>query len=64
MKFKEIYSFNALDEIKAGELVYVVDRREKEVIFVNAMTVSNLCRLLESTEKGRYVFWKEEEEEI
>lgn len=61
MSYKEIYSFNVIDAVQEGEQVYVLDRKTKEVIYVNGMEVFDLCEILKSTEKKRYEFWVEKE---
>ena len=62
LSFEEIYSFKAIDAVEEGKQVYVLDRKTKEVIYVNGMEVFALCEIIKSTEKNRYVFWVEEKE--
>lgn len=63
MSYEEIYSFNVIDAVKEGKQVYVLDRKTKEVIYVNGMEVFDLCEILKSTKKNRYEFWIEKENE-
>ena len=63
MKYEGIYSFNAIDAVKEGKEVYMLDRKEKEVFYVNGMEVSILCEILETADKSRYEFWVEKGEE-
>ena len=63
MEFEEIYSFQMVDAVKEGKQVYALDRKTREVLYVNGITVFELCEILKSTEKHRYEFWIETEEE-
>lgn len=64
MKYTTVYNFCALDEIKRGAVVYVLDKREKEVIFLNSMSVDYALRTIAEAENdsNRFVFWKEARE--
>ena len=61
MEFEEIYSVQMVDAIKEGKQVYALDRKTKEVLYINGITVFELCEILKSTEKDRYEFWIEKE---
>lgn len=57
--FKDIYSFEALDKMSAGEIVKVFDRNTGEIVTVNDLTVLEFALMIRQseTEKGRYVFF-------
>jgi len=63
--YEAVYPFYALDEIKKGKLVYVLDKEEQTVKCVNDITVDNLAAILtdSETKKTRYDFWIERAEE-
>lgn len=65
MKFRDIYSFLAIEEIKDGKTVFVLDKEMKTVEAVNDMTVDEAVSLIQSADNfpGRFEFWVEEEEE-
>jgi hypothetical protein len=64
MKYITVYKWNLLDEIKQGATVYVLDKKEKEVICINEVLVDYAIRLFAEWEKDadRFEFWKEENE--
>ena len=63
--YETIYSFEVLETIQEGKLVYLLDRYEQIVMCVNDITVDKLAEVLKNskTEKKRYEFWIEEVEE-
>ena len=63
-KYEEVYSWNAFNEVKDGKQVYALDKKTKEVLYVNGITVFELSEIINSEEKDRYEFWMEESEEI
>lgn len=65
MKYRTFSAYWVFDEIKAGKTVCVLDRKLREVFFVNSMTVDRMIAVLNSAEENsdRYEFWTEEEEE-
>lgn len=63
-KFKVIYPWEALDEIKEGKTVFMLDRETQTVECVNDMTVDTLAQVLMiGNEKNRFDFWMEEKED-
>ena len=59
-KYKSIYSFNVIDEIKHGANVCMLDRKEMEVECVENMEVGDFASVLaiSEKEKDRFEFWK------
>lgn len=62
--YKDIYSFNVIDEIKKGHQVFVVDHLRALVHSANSMDAESLIAKISSEEKNRYAFWKVEEEDL
>jgi urease gamma subunit len=61
MKYKQIYSFLVLDNIRDGKTVYLLDRKARAVICVNDMCVSDLVEVINTEDTtGRFEFWHEE----
>jgi hypothetical protein len=62
MKYITIYTWNVLDEMKKGTVVYALDRKEKEVVCLNDVYCRYVMSLLCEAEKGSdsVIFWKEE----
>lgn len=62
---KSIYSFNVMDEIRQGKIVFGVDRYDLECFEINELSVNKLATILEqaTTNKDRFDFWILEEEE-
>ena len=65
MKYRDFYAFWAIDEVKKGNTVYVLDRQTKTVEVLNEMTVDKAMAVINSAEEDskRYEFWVEETEE-
>ena len=65
-KYNTIYPFRAIDEIKAGNTVYFLDRKLHDCGIVNNISVEDLGVMLKSCdgEPDRFEFWTEEEQEI
>lgn len=65
MKYRDFYACWAMDEVKKGKTVYVLDRQTKTVEVVNEMTVDKAMAVINSAETDftRYEFWTEEKEE-
>ena len=63
--YETIYSFEVLEEIQNGKLVYLLDKFERVVLCVNDITVDKLAEILArgKTDKKRYEFWIEAVEE-
>jgi sortase (surface protein transpeptidase) len=61
MRYNNIYSWRVIDEVKRGESVYVLDKKEKEVYAVNDITLGFALRIIEEAEKdmSRFDFWME-----
>lgn len=64
-RFREVYAFMAIDEIRDGKTVLLLDREKRTVEIVNDMTVADAVELTSSKDenRGRFEFWVEEEVE-
>lgn len=64
MKFKEIYDFSVLSELRNGTQIRVFDKKEMFCEEVGSLTVNELMGVLETSEeeKDRYLFYTVEEE--
>lgn len=63
-KYKIIYPFEALEYIKRGECVDVLDREKRSVYSVNDLYVDEFADIIkEKDTAGRYEFWIVEEGE-
>ena len=64
MKYRDFYAHWAIDEVKKGNTVYVLDRQTKTVEVFNEMTVDKAMAVVNSADKyaDRYEFWTEEKE--
>lgn len=62
--YTDVYSWSVIDEIQKGNNVYVVDRLKALVHCANTMVAEDLLWMIFSEEKGRYAFWKVEEEDL
>ena len=63
-KYKIIFPFEALEYIKRGKEVSVLDRENCCVYSVNDLCVSEFADIIkEKDTEGRYEFWIAEEEE-
>lgn len=63
--YREIYTWNVMDEIEKGKLVCCSDWQKGENLFCNGMTVNDLIELLRSAKydkSNRYHFYYYEEE--
>ena len=49
--YDEVYNFSVLGEVQKGEDVYMINKRTKEITYVNTMTVASL--LLAINDKSR-----------
>ena len=59
-RFRSIYEFNVIDEIKAKHLVYLIDKHTRTITFVNVIGVEDLLSAIEkskSDDTGRYDFY-------
>lgn len=59
-RFRDIYEFNVIDEIKAGKHVYLIDKSTRTIIYANTICVSDLLDQIESAKNdntGRYEFY-------
>ena len=62
MNYETVSSYWVIDEIKRGKKVFVLDRKLKKIHTVNDAAISDVIASITSEEKGRYVFWYEEED--
>lgn len=58
-RYNDVYSWEVFDKIEQGKSVYVVDRKEREVYFVNGMPVDKAMEITKCKEEDRYSFWAE-----
>ena len=59
--YKDIYSFEALEKIKEGKSVYVVDKQEHTVSYANMLSVRTFAEVLHFSDSDRFAWWCEEE---
>ena len=66
MLYKEIYSFQAMDEIVAGEVVKCFDLDSGETVTLNELYAAICAKLIRSAEQetGRYKFFATTRSEI
>lgn len=64
MKYKEIYDFSVLSELRNGTQIRVLDKKEMVCEKVGNLTVNELIQVLKVSEeeKDRYLFYAVEEE--
>ena len=58
--YRDIYTWNVMDEIEKGKLVCVTDRQKGENFYCNGMTVNDLIELLrvaKEDKSNRYQFY-------
>ena len=60
-KITNIYSFEVIEAIKQGKVVYCCDKVAAEVGKVNNMTVDEAVTLLNDDCQDRYEFWHVED---
>lgn len=65
MKYITIYSFCVIDEIKEGNTVYCLDKRNVSVHIMNDICMDVALTILKEAEEdsGRFEFWKKAKEE-
>lgn len=65
MKYITIYSFCVIDEIKEGNTVYCLDKRNVSVHIMNDICMDVALTILKEAEEdsNRFAFWKKEKEE-
>lgn len=61
-KYIELFSIEVEEKILAGKTVYCLDKHLNEVFNIGALTVKEYLEILAS-DRNRYYFWIEEEEE-
>ena len=59
--YKDVYRFLLFDEIKNGKTVYCLDRKMKDVVTINNVSVANALRIIKEAEEEpqRFEFWEE-----
>lgn len=64
MKYRSVYSCWLFDEVRAGRVVYALDKKLKNIVPINGMTADGLAAMMHSAaaEPTRYEFWFEEDE--
>lgn len=65
MKYITIYSFLVIDEIKEGNTVYCLDKRNVSVHIMNDICMDVALTILKEAEEdsNRFEFWMKEKEE-
>ena len=64
MTYKSVYSFNVIDEVEEGTIVYCLDRQEKEVLTINDLHFGFALGVIQDAKNNdRYEFWKEIKED-
>lgn len=64
MKYTTVYPWMVIDEIRQGKKIFVLDRKLKNISYVNDASIEDVLRATEKTEKDRYEFWYEEPEKV
>lgn len=60
--YKDIYGFQAMDEIRKGKDVYVIDKEDREVYCMNTMCVADFINIVNSdNDNDRFSFYIIEE---
>lgn len=60
--YKDIYGFQAMDEIRKGKDVYVIDKEDREVYCMNTMRVTDFINIVNSdNDNDRFSFYIIEE---
>lgn len=62
MKYTLIYIFNVVDELQAGNRVYILDRKCKKIYDTNNMAVTQLMAIISSQDTTRFEAWIEEKD--
>ncbi len=62
MKYTIVYPWMVIDEIRDGKKIFVLDRKLKNISYVNDASIEDVLRATSETERDRYEFWYEEEE--
>ena len=68
LNYEEISSFNLIESLRSGKVVYVLDKQKNTVSMVNTMTAENFVLLTKdidysSPTKDRYYLWTINKEE-
>lgn len=62
IKYESVCNSDVLDGIKSGETIFLIDRAEKDAIWVNNMSVDSLVKVFKHDNKdNRYEFYKKSE---
>jgi hypothetical protein len=60
--YKDIYGFQAMDEIRKEKDVYVIDKEDREVYCMNTMRVADFINIVNSdNDNDRFSFYIIEE---
>ena len=61
MKYITVYHFSAMDEVKEGNTVFLLDKRAKRVERFNDVAFEDALNILTEARVSdeRFVFWKE-----
>ena len=64
MKYITVYHFSAMDEVKQGNVVYLLDKKAKRVERFNDIAFEDALNILTEARVNddRFVFWKEEKD--
>jgi hypothetical protein len=62
MKYRKVYPWNVIDEVRGGKVVFVLDKKLKKIAAINTVQLQDVIRVTESEEENRYDFWYEEKE--
>lgn len=65
MKYTRVYPWWAMDEVKKGKTVFVLDKACKEVFNLNELIFVSAVEMIKVAEANteRFEFWTEEQEE-
>ena len=64
MKYKSMYHFEVIDEVKDCNTVYCLDKQNREVYIMNGMPLDRALRVVSvaKDDDERFEFWKETQE--
>ena len=64
MKYKSVSAYWTIDEAKKGNVVYVLDKKTKQVLNLNELMLDTAISVINAADKdpNRFEFWTEEKE--
>ena len=64
MKYRSMYHFEVIDEVKEGNMVYCLDRKNRIVLTINYLPLEDALLVIRDAKDDdeRFEFWKETKE--